>query len=285
MKMDPGIRQVLKKTGGVLYQAGKNFNRDQCALRASALSLKTLFAIVPIMAMAFGIAKGFGFQLFLENEVRSLFAGREEIVENIITFSDNLLEKTQGGLMAVLGIMLLLYSLIYLMTQIETTFNRIWWVEDGRSIIRKITDFLTISLAACLMILLSGGINIFITTRLGEMLAFLALPINLEGFISWGFNFFPYLTTWGLFVFLYMIMPNKKVDIKAVAAGGIIAGSLFQIFQLAYFKFQVGVTSYNAIYGSFAALPLFIHGFRHHGPFCSSVLKSPLNGKIWMWST
>ncbi|WDP93019.1 MAG: YihY/virulence factor BrkB family protein [Desulfobacter sp.] len=256
MHANPGLRQIVKKTGRVLWQAAKDFQRDQCALSASALSLNTLFAIVPVMAMAFGIAKGFGFREYLENEVMTLFAGQEEIAARVLTFSNNLLEKTQGGLMAVLGILLLLYSLVKLMATIEGTFNRIWWVADGRSLIRKITDYLTISLAAGLLVILSGGVNIFVSTRLEKLLAALGLP--LEGMVSFGFNLFPYLSTWILFILFYMIMPNKRVDVRAAAAGGVIAGTLFQFLQLAYLKFQVGVASYNAIYGSFAALPLFL---------------------------
>lgn len=259
--MNPEFRQVLTKIGRVFWQAGKGFRRNQCGLRASALTMYTLFAIVPVMAMAFGIAKGFGFKEFLETQVMSLFAGiagREEILSNVLTFSDNLLEKTKGGLMAVFGILLLLYSLIKLMAQIESAFNRIWWVGGGRSMLRKITDYLTISLAAGLLVVLSGGINLFITTRLEQLLADIGLPINVEGLISVGLNFFPYLFTWMVFILFFMIMPNKKVDIRAAAIGGIIAGTLFQFIQMAYLKFQVGVASYNAIYGSFAALPLFL---------------------------
>ncbi|MBU2455222.1 MAG: YihY/virulence factor BrkB family protein, partial [Proteobacteria bacterium] len=84
------------------------------------------------------------------------------------------------------------------------------------------------------------------------------LPGNVENLISLGFNIFPFLPIWILFIFFYIFIPNKKVNIKAVFAGGMIAGTIFQVAQMAYLKFQVGVSSYNAIYGSFAALPLFL---------------------------
>ncbi|MCG8687129.1 MAG: YihY/virulence factor BrkB family protein [Desulfobacterales bacterium] len=252
------IKIFGKKLGRVLWRAAKGFQRDHGALRASALSLYTLFAIVPVMAMAFGIAKGFGFQQFLEAEVLSLFAGREEIIESVLVFTNNLLEKTKGGLMAVLGVILLLYSLVKLMAHIESTFNQIWWVRDGRSLVRKITDYLTISLAAGLLILLSGAVNLFMSTRLETLWNYFGLPLNIEGLIPLSLNVFPFVTTWVLFIFFYIIMPHKKVDPKAAAAGAIIAGTLFQIIQTAYLKFQVGVAGYNAIYGSFAALPLFL---------------------------
>lgn len=252
------LPQFRAKAIQVLYRAGKGYQRDSCALRASALSLYTLLSIVPVMAMAFGIAKGFGFQQFLEAEVMSLFQGREEIVQSILVFANNLLEKTQGGLMAVLGVLLLLYSLIKLMFYIEGTFNRIWWVKDGRSLIRKLTDYLTIALAAGLLGILSGSVNLFMIPRLESFWAYLGVPIDIKGIISLFISVVPYVVTWLLFMFFYVIMPHKKVNFSAAAAGAVFAGTLFQIIQIAFIKFQVFVTGYNAIYGSFAALPLFL---------------------------
>lgn len=264
--VEPGMKPMISFSFGqfqtkairVLYRAAKGYQRDSCALRASALSLYTIFSIVPVMAMAFGIAKGFGFQQFLEAEVMSLFEGHEEIVQNILVFSNNLLEKTQGGLMAVLGVLLLLYSLIKLMFHIEDTFNRIWWVRDGRPLIRKITDYITIALAAELLALLSGSVNLFMISRLEFFWAYLGVPIDIKGIISFFISVFPYVVTWSLFMFFYVIIPYKKVNFRAAATGAVFAGTLFQIIQTAFLKFQVFVTGYNAIYGSFAALPMFL---------------------------
>ncbi|NDY70831.1 hypothetical protein DO021_04625 [Desulfobacter hydrogenophilus] len=242
----------------VLYRAARGYQRDSCALRASALSLYTLFSIVPVMAMAFGIAKGFGFRQFLEAEVMALFEGHEEIVQNILVFSNNLLEKTQGGLMAVLGVLLLLYSLIKLMFHIEDTFNSIWWVRDGRPLIRKLTDYLTIALAAGLLALLSGSVNLFMIPRLESLWAYLGVPIDIKGIISFFISIVPYVVTWSLFMFFYVIIPHKKINFRAAAIGAVFAGTLFQIIQTAFLKFQVFVTGYNAIYGSFTALPMFL---------------------------
>ncbi len=115
-----------KKSIKVMIFASKGFREDRCDLRASSLTLFTLLSIVPLMAMAFGIAKGFGFKEILERRVFELFAGQEEIISNVLTFSTNLLEKTKGGLMAFLGIILLFYILIKLIGHIENAFNQIW---------------------------------------------------------------------------------------------------------------------------------------------------------------
>lgn len=252
------VKCMGKEITQVFWRTAKGFKKDNCVLRSASLTLYTLFSIVPVMAMAFGIAKGFGFQAFLESKVLDLFVGQEEVANKILVFSTNLLEKTKGGLMAILGVILLVYALVKLMGHIEDAFNKIWQVKSSRSALRKITDYLSISLAAGLMVLFSGSANIFITTRFEQFFSYLELSPNVEGLISLGLNFLPYVSTWILFIFFYVIIPNKKNDIKAAVVGGVVAGTLFQILQLIYFKFQVGVSSYNAIYGSFAALPLFL---------------------------
>jgi len=187
-----------------------------------------------------------------------MFAGQEEVIQNVLTFSANLLEKTKGGLMAVLGVLLLFYFLIKLIGHIENAFNHIWWVKDDRPLVRKFTDYIAISITASILVIFSSSANIFITTFLSRFLTYIALPSNVENLISLGFNIFPFLPIWILFIFFYLFIPNKKVEIKAALAGGLIAGTIFQVAQMAYLKFQVGVSNYNAIYGSFAALPLFL---------------------------
>ena len=242
----------------VIVFAVIGFKEDRCDLRASSLTLFTLLSIVPVMAMAFGVAKGFGFKEILEKRVLELFAGQEDVIQNVLAFSTNLLEKTKGGLMAVFGIILLFYSLIKLIGHIENAFNKIWWVNDDRPLIRKFTDYIAISITAGILVIFSSSANIFITAYLAKFLSNISLPGNVENLISLGFNIFPFLPIWILFIFFYIFIPNKKVDIKAALAGGIIAGTIFQLAQMTYLKFQMGVSSYNAIYGSFAALPLFL---------------------------
>jgi membrane protein len=242
----------------VVVFASKGFRQDRCDLRASSLTLFTLLSIVPVMAMAFGIAKGFGFKEILEKRVLELFAGQEEVIQNVLTISTNLLERTKGSLMAVFAVLLLFYSLIKLIGHIENAFNQIWWVNDDRPWVRKFTDYIAISITAGILVIFSSSANIFITAYLEKFLAYVKLPANIENLISLGFNIFPFLPIWVLFVFFYLFIPNKKVDISAALAGGMIAGTIFQLVQMTYLKFQMGVSSYNAIYGSFAALPLFL---------------------------
>ena len=176
----------------VIVFAVKEFRADRCDLRASSLTLFTLLSIVPVMAMAFGIAKGFGFKEILEERVLELFAGQEEVIQNVLSFSTTLLEKTKGGLMAVLGVILLFYSLIKLIGHIENAFNKIWWVRGDRQLIRKFTDYIAISITAGVLIIFSSSANIFITAYLAKFLSYINLPGNVENLVSLGFNIFPF---------------------------------------------------------------------------------------------
>lgn len=86
-----------------------------------------------------------------------------------------------------------------------------------------------------------------------------------EGWISYAgaalitlLKFIPYVLVWLLFIFLYMYMPTTPVRFKYAFIAGVIAGTVFQIVQWFYIRFQIGVSSYNAIYGGLAALPLLL---------------------------
>lgn len=252
------LSNQYNKLAKVVVFSIKGFREDRCDLRASSLTLFTLLSIVPVMAMAFGVAKGFGFQEILENRVMELFAGNEEVIQNVLTFSTNLLERTKGGLMAVFGVVLLFYSLIKLIGHIENAFNQIWWVKDDRPLVRKFTDYIAISITAGILVIFSSSGNIFIAAYLEKFLNFITLPESVENLISLGFKIFPFLPIWLLFIFFYIFIPNKKINIRAALAGGIIGGTIFQFAQMIYLNAQVMVSSYNAIYGSFAALPLFL---------------------------
>src|SRR5690554_7024413 len=93
------------------------------------------------------------------------------------------------------------------------------------------------------MIFITNSIEVFDLGRI-------ATPI-----ITWAS---PYILIWAVFSIMFLLMPNTKVRVSSAIFGGIIAGSLFLGLQFAYITFQIGMSKYNAIYGSFAALPLFL---------------------------
>lgn len=242
----------------ILLAAAQAFQEHRCQLRASALTFFSLLSIVPVVAMAFGIAKGFEFEKVLQEKILERFEGQQEVLLEVFGFANSLLENTKGGLIAGVGVILLFWAIIKVLGNIENSFNDIWSVKQDRSLARKITDYLSVMLVAPVLLVLSGSATVFITTQLAaitEKIDFLGI---LGPVVVLFLEITPFVTMWVLFSFLYIFMPNRRVERKSGLVAGVIAGTVYVVVQLVYVKFQVGVAKYNAIYGSFAALPLFL---------------------------
>ncbi|MFK7947598.1 MAG: YhjD/YihY/BrkB family envelope integrity protein [Saprospiraceae bacterium] len=235
----------------------RDFNKDQCVIRASALTYYTLLTIVPVLAMAFGIAQGFGFEKNLEEQILASFAGQEEIIAQIFTFVSAMLERTRGGLMAGIGVVLLLYYVFRIMWNIERTMNVIWKVPKTRPAIRKLTDYTTLMIVGPLMVILSGSLNVYLKTTVEQITNDYAVFDSFSPLLSTPVRLIPYVMIWLVLTLVYVVMPNKKVKFLPALIAGILAGTAYQLTQWGYITFQVGVSNMNAIYGSFAALPLF----------------------------
>ncbi|MBO7055064.1 MAG: YihY/virulence factor BrkB family protein [Bacteroidales bacterium] len=242
----------------IVILSGKGFLQKRCVEKASALTYYTVLSLVPLAAMAYGIAKGFGFDQYLEDYLISLFSDKQDIVDMILEFSESMLARTQGGLIAGVGIVVLLWSVIKVMSNIESAFNEIWSVDKQRTITRKLSDYITIVLLAPFCLIISYSVTSYITDWVANMALTVDWVNRFNGLISFGMNLLPYSLLWFSFALLYIVMPNTKVQFKAAFISGIVTGIAFQIVQYFYFKFQIGVSNYNAIYGSFAAIPLFL---------------------------
>ena len=237
-----------------IYICVQRFAKDRIANKASALTYSTLLAIVPILAIVFAIARGFGFDNLMENQIASGLGGSTETSAYILSFVKSYLAQTKSGVFIGVGLVMLLWSVLNLINNMEITFNRIWQVKKGRSMYRKITDYFSMLLLMPILIVLSGGLSIFMTTTLKSMDDFTLLA-PLGKFLV---RLIPFALTWLMFTALYIYMPNTKVKIKHALISGLLAGTAYQAFQFLYINSQLWVSRYNAIYGSFAALPLFL---------------------------
>lgn len=242
----------------ILLAAGSAFQEHRCQLRASALTFYSLLSIVPVVAMAFGIAKGFAFEKVLQEKILERFPGQEEVLLEVFEFANAMLANTKGGLIAGVGVILLFWAIIKVLGNIERSFDDIWSVKQERSFSRKVTDYLSVMLVAPVLLVLSSGATVFITTQLGEISKRFDVLGILGSVVFVLLEITPFAIMWVLFAFLYLFMPNRRVNRRSGLVAGIIAGTVYVVVQMAYVKFQVGVANYNAIYGSFAALPLFL---------------------------
>lgn len=242
----------------VFLLAFKKFRSNKTELNAASLTFYSLLSIVPIAAMAFGIAKGFGLEKLLAKQLVDKFPAQQETLGQVINFANNLLDHTRGGLIAGLGVIMLFWTVIKVLNSVEDSFNDIWGVKAGRTFARKVSDYLSIMLVCPLLIVTSSALTVFMGTQIRFLVSKLPFSEHIISLVMVGLLVLPYLVVWILFTFLFIFIPNTKVKFSSGLFAGIIAGTIFEIVQFFYVKFQVGVAQTNAIYGSFAALPLFL---------------------------
>ncbi|MGA2071364.1 MAG: YihY/virulence factor BrkB family protein [Sedimentisphaerales bacterium] len=242
----------------IVILAVRGFNENKCKFRASALTFFSLLSIVPVIALMFGIAKGFGLQERVAAQILEKMKGQEEVANKVIAFSNSLLDKTSGGVIAGVGVVFLFWTIISLLSNIENSFNDIWGVVKPRAFGRKFSDYLVTMLVCPILLAVAGGATIFLTGQI-ETLTDKIPVLKSFGPAFWlVMKLLPYLTIWISFTFIFIFMPNTKVRFLSGLIAGIVAGTLFQLVQWAYVNFQVQITTRYAIYGSFAALPLFL---------------------------
>ena len=252
------LQSFLVRSARILVGSIQGFVKDECYLKASALTFYTLLSIIPVFAVAFGIAKGFGFEAGLQHEVEVRFHDQPELANAIIKFAYSLLGQAQGGLIAAIGSVFLLWSVLKLLGNIEHSLNAIWKVPNSRHFLRQFSDYLAILILCPIFFVASSSLTIMITTEIRSLAEQSSIVDAVRPTIFFLFRFIPYISSWILFTLLYLLMPNTRVNIKAGILAGVIAGTVYQIVQWVYIYFQIGVASYGAIYGSFAALPLLL---------------------------
>ncbi len=251
-------RSFLIRFLRILILTVRGIVEDRWHLRASALTYYSLLSIVPVVAMVFGIAKGFGFEKTLEGLLYENFEGQEQVIGRVVDFSHTLLQNVKGGLVAGIGLLILFYTVIKILSQIESAFNDIWGIKRPRSLGRKITDYLSLMLIGPFLFFISSTIMVVINSGAKLVVEKISLLAAFSPIIFFTLKLLPYGVIWVLFGFLYIFIPNTKVHFRSGVLAGVIAGTLYVVFQYVYINFQIGVAKYNAIYGSFAALPLFI---------------------------
>ena len=257
----PLVKAFLVKALRILLLASRRFVTDHCQQAACVLTYYSLLNIVPVAAVVFAMAKGFGLEKLVERQITQL-AGKAnweaDVTNQILTFSHNLLGQAKGGLIAGVGIVLLFWTVISILGKIEGSLNDIWEIKKSRTLTRKFSDYIAVMVLAPLLFVISGSATLLVASHVTVLLAKISFLGVFTRAILFLLNLLPYVTIWVLLTTLYLIMPNTGVPLGSAILGGVAAGTIAQIVQWAYIKFQIGVASHGAIYGSFAALPLFL---------------------------
>jgi membrane protein len=257
----PGKSFVIRLVR-IIALAARGFDENKCKFKASALTFFSLLSIVPIIAVMFGIAKGFGLQKQVQEQLMAKMEGQQEIITKITDFANSLLANANGGVIAGIGVAFLFWTIISVLSSIENSFNDIWGIVKPRNFARKFSDYLSTMLVCPILLVISGSATIFLSSQIKSVTEKIPLLQSVGPAFWLLLKLLPFVAIWVAFTFLFAFIPNTKVRFKSALVGGIVAGTIFQIVQWVYINFQIGVARYGAIYGSFAALPLFLIWFQ-----------------------
>ncbi|REE02184.1 YihY/virulence factor BrkB family protein [Marinoscillum furvescens] len=254
----PKRQAFLYRQLRVLIITVSEFTKDKCGEKASALTFLSVLSMVPVLAMAVGVASIFGLRDFLERELKKFLGGQEEVLDQTLKFADNMLSNSSGGVIAGISAVFLVYAVLRLLNNIEVAFNDIWNTKKGRSLKRKLTDYMSVILLGPLILILSSSATVFITTSIEELTESISLLGFFRPIILFFVKLVPYTLIWFLLFLMYVVFPNTTVKIKPALIAGVLAGTAYQLTQFAWVEGQVYLGKYSVIYASLAALPLFL---------------------------
>ena len=185
----------------------RSFLDSDLQSRAAGLTYRTLLALVPALAVLFAIGRGFGFHKLLQTQIFSYMPAQREGLEKIFQFVEAYLAQSSEGIFVGIGIVMLLWTMISLMNNIESTFNTIWGIKRGRTILRKITDYTSMLFILPVLMICASGLSIFMTSTLQNTFDFEFM----SPLLSFLFKFASYVFTWLFFAAMFMLIPNTKV--------------------------------------------------------------------------
>jgi membrane protein len=247
------VRALLYQTTRFLSHAVSGFLEDQCLLRASALTYTSLLSLVPFLALMFSVLKGLGVQRRLEPLLLEQFTpASQDVVASILEYVD----RTNVTSLGVLGVVFLLVTALMTLKNMEGSFNWIWKVQQGRSWLRTVSDYVSLLVIAPFCFLVALSLTTYFSGP--SMVERMESIWIVGGFYRFIIRLSPCVVLWIAFTACYLIMPNTRVKIPAAALGGVVAGTLWQLAQWGYVHYQIGVGKYNAIYGALSQLPILL---------------------------
>lgn len=239
----------------VVHFTTQRFIADDLVSKAASLTYSTVLSVVPILAVIVAIAKGFGLQHMVHSTLLTSFPGQREELNIAFGYVDNYLAQVQGGLFLGVGLIILLYTVLMLFASMEDTFNSIWQAPHPRPWSRRILSYLGLFLLVPILLVISGGLTLLMTSIKTSLMAnHIMLAPMYDSLLS----LLPFLVSSGLLICAYMFMPNVRVRFWPAFISGVLAGIAFQFFQALYISGVLWISRYNAVYGSFASVPLLL---------------------------
>ncbi len=232
----------------------RSFMSRDIQTQACAMTYRTLLAIVPALALLLAIGRGFGFQSVLKDELFALFPAQHTPIRYALNFVESYLSQASEGIFVGAGILFLIWTLISLISNVENTFNLIWCQPESRSLWRKISDYTAMLLILPVIMICVSGLHILLSSTLAGIFNFSFMTPVVSGIVEGA----SVLMTWLFFTAMYILIPYTRVRFVNAFISGAIAGTGFLVLQWLFVTGTVYVARYNAIYGSFAFVPLLL---------------------------
>jgi membrane protein len=256
----PRGRAAAYRVARVLYSTVRGFRENQLTFRAAGLTYYTVLSIVPFLAFAFSVLKGFGaYDAFVRGNVDPYVertfgenASLLHAIRQVISFVD----RTDVSRLGVVGLVVLAYTSINLLSTIEGALNDVWGAKQRRPFLRQVTDYVTLLVTTPLLALFATTLGA--AAQSSRFVSFLRGMPHLGWLVRSAVALTPLVATITGLTALYAIMPNVRTRFRSVLLGGVVAGVLWQAALVLHVKFQIGVASYNALYAGFGAIPIFL---------------------------
>ena len=240
------LRQLLSKIYKLLSLTVKFFTAEHVMAKAAALTYSTLLAIVPILAVVFAIARGFGYNKYIEVWFRGALVSQPEAAEVIIGWVNSYLVHTKSGLFLGVGLVFMLYTVLMLVSNVEQTFNEIFQVRESRPMFRSFASYLAVFFLFPIIVVVTTGLSIFMATIADSASGVLMLSSVVRLLIDLS----PYIIMSAVFIGLYIFMPNTRVDWRCAVVPGVVAGIAMQWLQLPLFMLWVQISWTICLFGA-----------------------------------
>lgn len=247
----PLWRRFLVRSAQILYAIARDMSEGQLSLRAMSLVYSTVLGFIPTLALIFAVLKSLGVHNAMEPALNTLLEAlgdrRDEVVAQIIDFVDNI----QVGVIGITSMGVLIYLVLEMMRKIESCFNYIWNVSQGRSLSSRISEYLFAVIVSPLLIFLSisitSSLNTAFVTGYLDRLAFGGAIISLFAFV------FPLLFMSLAFAFAYSFLPNTRVRFSSALIGGLVTTISWKLMGAIFSQFLIGAAR-ESIYLAFASV-------------------------------
>ena len=249
------MRARMVKYLKVLIITIKGYSNDRVGLQAIALSFFSALAVVPIVALIFAVTNGFGLSDKFEMLLYTYFEGNQDIIAYLVQFANNIISTSQNGMFGGISFLFFLWSVIWLMLNIEEAFNEIWKLQKGRSFKKRAAYYFIMLIVSPLVIFMFLTLSLVYSKALNSVGLDIDRFIPLTSIVTW---LVAYSFITGVFTIMYKYIPNTKVKLSAAFNSALILAFAFIVVQFFYLETQLMVSGLNAVYGVFAAIPLFL---------------------------